>query len=43
MATAFGVFFEGLFLVAWALYVRFDANEEQAYTLMTRIELKKEL
>ena len=43
IATFCGVIFEGMFLVAWADYIKFDDNQHQAYLLQTRIDIKKEL
>lgn len=41
MATFFGVVFEGLFLVAWANFIKMDQMENDAFLLIQRCIIKK--
>ena len=43
IATCAGVIFEGMFLTAWSDYIELDINQQSAYMLLTRIELKKQM
>ena len=42
-AVFFGVVFEGMFLIAWAKFIKLDDNEQQAFIVLQRAKFKKEM
>ena len=42
-SIALGVVFEGMFLIAWARFIQFDSSQENAFLLICRCNLKKDM
>ena len=42
-AIALGVIFEGMFLIAWARFIKMDSSQENAFLLIQRCNTKKQM